>query len=120
MSFDIDTSELNAIAVQLGAAGPAALPLARAAVQKSSADIKRDGKLFAPVDTGFLRNSITYETQVSDAAAEGEIGPTASYGAYVEFGTSRMAPRAYMGPAFDRHAGEFEQAIQWIANQVGL
>ena len=114
-----DVSEWNRLTTDLGTAGRDALPAARVATQKSSADIKRDGQAFAPVDTGNLRNSIGYETWESADAVNGEIGPTASYGQHVEDGTSRMAPHAYMGPAFDRHAGEYEDAIASIIDRFG-
>ena len=48
-----------------------------------------------------------------------EIGPTASYGEYVELGTSRMAPHAYLGPAFDRHAGSWADALDEVALASG-
>ena len=47
-----------------------------------------------------------------------EVGPTAEYGAYVEYGTSRMAPRAYMGPAFDRHAPDLVTAVEQIRDRL--
>ena len=40
-----------------------------------------------------------------------EIGPTASYGVYVEYGTRRMSPQPYMGPALEANAPMFEKAI---------
>ena len=113
-----DVSELNKLAADLTAAGNQALPFARVAVQKTSADIKRDAQAFAPVDTGNLRSSIGYETRELATSVVGEIGPTANYGAFVEFGTSRMAPHAYMGPAFDRHASEFEDAVGAIVERT--
>ena len=117
--FRFDMADLNSFAADLGKVAKDALPLARVAVQKSAADIKRDAQAFAPVDTGNLRNSISYETHELASSVTGEIGPTAGYGAHVEYGTSRMAPHAYLGPAFDRHVGAFEKAIAAIIDQVG-
>lgn len=92
---------------------------AQVVVRKTAYDIERAAKNKVPVDTGNLKGSIGH----SDARSVGrsgtlaiEIGPTASYGAYVEFGTSRMAPQPFMGPAADQHAPAFEQAMQ----QIGL
>lgn len=116
--MDVDVSEINRFAADLGRLPDRVLPLARAAVQKTCADTKRDAQAFAPVDTGNLRNSITYETHETRDGAWGEVGPTANYGAFVEYGTSRNAPAAFMGPAFDRHAGEFEKAMEAIAAKV--
>lgn len=115
--FQMDASELNKLAADLGQVPRRALPVARAAVQKTSADIKATGQQLAPVDTGNLRNSITYRTRELSNAVEGEIGPTADYGHYVEFGTSRMPPHAFMGPALDRHGHELETALAKILDQ---
>lgn len=117
--FLLDMAELNSFAADLGDLAKEALPLARVAVQKSAADIKRDAQAFAPVDTGNLRSSIGYETQELASAVTAEIGPTAAYGPYVEYGTSRTAPQAFLGPAFDRHVGAFEKAIEAIVSRVG-
>ena len=91
---------------------------ARRITQKVCADTKRDGQAFCPVHTGNLRSSIGYETHSGGTSVWGEVGPTASYGVHVEYGTSRMAPHAYMGPAFDRHAGEYVDAMVKIGAVV--
>jgi phage protein, HK97 gp10 family len=92
---------------------------AQQVVRKTAYDIERTAKNLVPVDTGNLKSSIGH----SDARAVGrsgslaiEIGPTANYGLFVEFGTSRMAPQPFMGPAADQHQGAFEQAM----GQLGL
>lgn len=113
-SFDIDLSDFNRLAVDLGKASGKVVTLARLVLEKSSADIERDAKLFAPVDTGNLRSSIGRDLKGLTA----EIGPTASYGHHVEYGTSRQGPAAYMGPAFDRHAGEFADALGKITERL--
>lgn len=114
--IDFDFGELNKLSTTLEGATRDLLPLVRTAVQKTSADIKRDAQAFAPVDTGNLRNSIAYETRELTDSVVGEVYATASYAHYVEFGTSRMAPHAYLGPALDRHGAEFEKAME----QIGL
>lgn len=113
-SFSMDMSDLNRLAVDVGRVSAKMVPLARKVLEKSSADIERDAKLFAPVDTGNLRNSISR----SLSGLTAEIGPTASYSVYVEYGTSRKGPAAFLGPAFDRHAGEFEQALGRITERL--
>lgn len=105
--IEFDVSELNRVAVDLGRADAAVVRRVRAVLARSAADIEREAKAFAPVDTGALRNSIGVDLYGLDAV----IGATANYGGYVEFGTSRMAPHAYMGPAFDRHVGAFIDAV---------
>lgn len=117
-SFLIDMAELNKLSVDIENASREALPLARKVIQKTAADIKRDAQAFAPVDTGNLRSSIGYETRELTGSVTAEIGPTASYGAYVEFGTSRMGPHAYMGPALDRNGHLFEKAMEQVATKA--
>lgn len=58
-----------------------------------------------PVDTGRLRNSITHEVEMSEQAAY--IGSNVEYAAFVECGTSRMAPRPYLRPAAENHSSEY-------------
>lgn len=115
--------ELRGISRQLAAAGPKAEALTAAVVVKSLIGIESDGKRFCPVDTGFLKNSISREITAdtfrgSGGAFGGEVGPTAHYGAYVEYGTSRMGPEPYMGPAFDRWAPQFVAAMEQIPGKV--
>jgi HK97 gp10 family phage protein len=115
-SYAQAAAQLRAIAREQRAAGPRAEALAAKVVLKSLADIEADAKQLAPVDTGNLRNSISREiTSDTFAGAGGEfggqVGPTASYGAYVEYGTSRMRPQPYMGPAFTRRVPAFLAAM---------
>jgi HK97 gp10 family phage protein len=111
---------LNTLAVDLSMSGARAGARAALVVRKTTADIERDAQAFAPVDTGNLRNSIGHDITGDgrSGAIESEIGPTADYGAYVEFGTSQHGPAAYMGPAFDRHTADFEKALGQIADDT--
>jgi HK97 gp10 family phage protein len=105
---------VNTLAVDLAKSGVKVGAAAQTVVAKVAHDVEASAKAFCPVDTGNLRGSIGTDLGVLQAA----IGPTASYGGYVEWGTSRMGPHAYMGPALDRHAAEFEDGIA-IAAQRG-
>lgn len=115
MNISFDASELNALTGDLGNAGHKSVPLAAVAVKKILFLIERDAKAFAPVDTGNLKGSISTTVR----GLSGETGPTADYGHHVELGTSRQAPAAYMGPAFDRNAHIFEAALLSIADDLG-
>ena len=117
--IQIDASDFNTLAADLGNLAREAQPAVRVVVQKSAASIKRDAQLFVPVDTGNLRSSITYDTRDEAGAVTADIGPTADYGWYVEHGTSTTAPQAYIGPAFDRHAGEFLEALAAVVDGLG-
>lgn len=110
-TFYADMAEVNRLAEDMGKIPRELLPQVRIITQKVCADTKRDAQAFAPVDTGTLRSSITYETHQNKDSVWGEVGPTVNYGAYVEFGTSQHGPAAYMGPALDRNAHLFEKAL---------
>lgn len=71
----------------------------------------------APVDTGFLRNSITvggiYGEALLPGALAAQVGPEAAYGGFVEFGTSNPAypVQPYLTPAA-------EQASEWMVERM--
>ena len=86
-------------------------------VRKTASDITRDARINSPVDTGNLRSSIghTLTGDGRNRTIRAEIGPTASYAGFLEFGTSRMAPRPYLFPAADRHEAAFLAAMSQAA-----
>jgi len=103
-SVEADYTELRKLSVDLSQAGEDAGPKAQKIIRKGLVDITALGKRGAPVDTGFLRSSIKpsdLRRVGQTGVIEGETGPTADYGGFVENGTSRMAPRPYMAPAAD-------------------
>ncbi len=112
----IDMSEVNMLSADLGDLPVEKVDQIKPVVAATGVRVVRDGKLAAPVDTGFLRSSIGMD--LDDDGLGVEVGPSASYGGYVETGTSRMAPHAYMGPALDRNSGPFMQAIDQIAGDL--
>lgn len=116
--MDIEISGVDAIVADFTKFAAEMLPAVRVVTQKTCADTKADAQALSPVDTGFLRASIGYETKALATAVVGEVGPTAAYGEYVEDGTSRMSPQPYMGPAFDRRAPEFEAALGLVADRL--
>ena len=87
------------------------------ATRKAAANIDRDAKTLAPVDTGNLRASIgtTFTGDGRAGVMRAEIGPTAHYGIYVELGTSRMAAQPFLAPATDRHVPGWQAALEQIA-----
>lgn len=58
------------------------------------------------VKTGRLRASITHRLQYEGDQIVGEIGTNVEYALPLEFGTTRMAARPFMGPALDKHEEE--------------
>lgn len=117
MGADLDTSQVRALGSRLAGAGPRVGSRAAAALRKTAFDIEADSKALAPVDTGNLANSIS-TTIIGDGrfgSMTVEVGPTADYGIYQEFGTSVMEANPFMGPAFDRRAPGYAAALAQIA-----
>lgn len=61
------------------------------------------------VDTGQLTNSVQWEMTGEVSAV---VGTNVEHGMHTEFGTSRMAPRPWLGPAFEEAAESFEQGLK--------
>lgn len=149
MGIHIDASEVKKLSVDLARAGGRVGARAAGAFRKTAFDIEGTAKNLAAVDTGNLRGSIS--TDISGdgrfGMMEAEIGPTAEYGAYVEYGTQPhvirptdaemlafpgldgmafakvvqhpgTAPQPFMGPAFDRHSGQLEDALGDIGEDI--
>lgn len=114
----VEGGDLRALAAELTAAGPLARLKATRVVRKAAYDVVAGGQQRVPVDTGATRNSIhaTFWRHGDEFGAD--IGPTTSYSPYLEFGTSRMPPRPYMGPALDKVSGPFGQAIEALGGDV--
>jgi HK97 gp10 family phage protein len=114
-----DSSQLARLAADLEAGRARVGARAAAVVRKTALDLEATAKNRAPVDTGALKNSIS-----TDFAGDGpnvmaaEIGPTVHYGAYVEYGTSRMSPQPYMGPALDVHSAAYLAALGQTAEDL--
>lgn len=60
--------------------------------------LRDEAKRRAPVRTGFLRSKITAKKAGRNGA---DVISAAPYAAYVEYGTSKMAPRSHMRPAIE-------------------
>lgn len=73
-------------------------------------------------DTGNLRNSIRYEVHGSGTEVYGIIGTTQKnppYGTYLEYGTSKMAPRPWLRPAMLRNNDWIKKMLkQTVANKL--
>lgn len=83
-------------------------------VRRAAIAIQADAQAMAPVDTGFLKSSIT--TTVEPDGLSADIGPEADYGRHVEEGTYRMAAQPYLVPALERQADGFVQAMEQIGD----
>jgi HK97 gp10 family phage protein len=67
-------------------------------LDKSALMVLRSAQQKCPVRTGNLRASLTKEVSKDDLYAV--VGTKVHYAPYVEYGTRKMAPRAYLRPAY--------------------
>lgn len=107
-------------------------------VRKTAFDVQAQAASRAPVDTGFLRNSVYTVTSAGSTYGQGgsppgdasllpEVaGPSdkysasvavgASYGAFVNYGTRYMSAQPFWEPAIDAVRPSFESAVDKIAS----
>ncbi|GAA2860106.1 HK97-gp10 family putative phage morphogenesis protein [Nonomuraea rubra] len=138
-----DTSELDGLIKDLDEVAPRTEALTRTVVKKIGHDTVTLGQNKAPVDTGNLKNSIGVDP--IDDWMGFEAGPTAAYGADVEYGTepheikARNAgalfwegaehpvksiqhpgtdPQPYMRPAFDQATEPLDKVMAQIAKKA--
>ena len=108
-----DVSEMRQLAKDLRTAAATSTKRASVAVRKALFDIERLAKMRVPVRTGNLRNSIG--TDIDAGGLGGVVGPTAAYGGFVEFGTSKMGAQPYMNPAADAVIPKLQAALKGLA-----
>ena len=105
-------------------------------VRKAAFDIQAESASRAPVDTGFLKNSIYVVTSKSSDYGSGGgtnllppveaplddktayIAVGAKYGIYPEMGTVHMPARPYLGPAVEAVRPGFEAALGAIEQKM--
>lgn len=117
MTINFDGSELRALSSRLATAGPRVGAQGALALRKTALDIEADAKQLAPVDTGNLRNSISssFAGDGRNGAMAAEVGPTAEYGIYQEFGTSTQPGTPFLGPAYDRRVPTYMDVLGQLA-----
>lgn len=114
--------DMNTVAADLRAASGRVGAKGAVVVRAAAARVEATAKLFAPVDTGNLRGSIGPPVIEGDGRSgdiEAAITAHANYSRFVEWGTERMAPAAFMGPALDRVGPEFAAAVEAISDPLG-
>ncbi len=78
---------------------------------ESAIMVETDAKVFSPVDTGRLVNSITHRIVRDDGVLTAEVGTNVEYAPYQEFGTSKMKAQPFLNPALDRNQSRIEADI---------
>lgn len=111
-------------------------PAVRASVEAGVQLIQEAAQSYCPVDTGALRDSITYEVEDTGRSVVGRVGPHTDYAEFVEYGTGRrgagspgagagpydenwpgMPAQPYMRPALD---GSREPIAELFASNLSL
>jgi HK97 gp10 family phage protein len=110
----VDVSQLNRLEVDLTTASIRVQVGSERVVRKTALDCEAIAKTFCPVDTGATVNSIGTDMETVTRAV---VGPTTEYAPCLEFGTYKMAPRAFMGPAMDRVTPDFIAALEHLAGE---
>jgi HK97 gp10 family phage protein len=105
-------------------------------VRKSAFDIQASAQSLAPVDTGNMKSSIYTKTIDGDQYPGGGstdlvdnqvpgvdettayVAVGASYGIYVEMGTTRMPAHPYLAPAVEQVRPGFEAAMGAIESKM--
>jgi len=97
---------------------PGTLDRVEVATRKAGLDVVRNARQRAPYDTGALRSSITSQVTRTRGAVEARVGPTVHYARFLEEGTSRIAPRPYMRPAFDSVRRGYVDAVRQAVREA--
>lgn len=122
MADIIDSSEVDRLVADMGAASRKVPAEVRKVVQKGSLNIKNDwreawtGHAHAPS----LPYAVTYDTTVKGTVVEGEIGPDkdkrqGALGNIYEFGTPNNAPIPGGQPSLDAEEPRFIAALQALS-----
>ena len=69
--------------------------------------VVEEAQSIVPVRTGTLQRSIRWQ----GGNGEYSVGSPVNYASYVEFGTSRMAPRPYLTPALEHNIPLLKQDL---------
>lgn len=110
-------NQLNAIAAEFDQAAYSTIPRAVALLQIEGDELGRIARDLCPRgETGELADSIW--ATVDPVRLSVEVGPWAFYGHFVEFGTSKMAPKPYMGPAADQREQAFLDAVAAMGAEI--
>lgn len=74
-------------------------------VKESTLETEKKAKQLAPVDTGYMRNSIN--STFTNGGKVGTVAVGADYAIFNEFGTSKIPAQPFMFPAFNQEKEEF-------------
>lgn len=85
----------------------------------SAISVQRRSKTLAPIDTGRLRQSITYEIDGAGIPAWAKVGTNVEYAPYQEFGTSRgIRPKRFMRGGLEDSVGDIRGFLAQAAKEI--
>lgn len=67
---------------------------------------------YPKTDTGNLVSKIFFRIDKNELV--GEVGTALDYGVYLELGTSRMSPRPWLQPSFNKHKQDIQDGIKEV------
>lgn len=68
--------------------------------------------------TGALRNSLFWDLQRGKLTARFGVKGGLEYARYLEYGTSKMAPRPFIRPSYDKHYKDVAPSVSKIIQKV--
>lgn len=89
------------------------------AAERTGAWAAEESRRLAPVDTGELRDSITYQVRRTATSFAIVVLAGADHALYVELGTSHMSAQPYLRPVLDRIVAQYRQFLAAEIGRVG-
>lgn len=116
---------LNELVAVLRGAAEDVLPEARKVTAKAALNIKNDAKkrVSGLAHAPHYPRAISYDVAVRGEAVAAEIGPDkdrpqGALGNILEYGTSKNAPYAHLGPALDYEGPAFERYLGQLGEDL--
>ena len=101
--------DLRRLALALAEVGPVAEAAVRAIIRIGGRTAYTDARARAPVRTGYMQSTVYVKYDTDGLGFE--LGATADYTAFVEYGTVHMSPQPFIVPAFEQSVQVSEFAI---------
>lgn len=86
------------------------------AAERTGAWAAEEARRLAPVDTGELRDSISFQVRRTATSFAIVVLAGADHALYVELGTSRSHAQPYLRPVLDRIVAQY---LQFLADEIG-
>ncbi|QXT62753.1 HK97-gp10 family putative phage morphogenesis protein [Tessaracoccus palaemonis] len=122
MHLSVDATGVTHLRQQMGTIPREIRDKAGRSVRVRAHEIESLAKQQVAVDTGYLKSTIgvnsAFDLRTSTSDLVATVGASAHYAAYVEYGTAKMPPRPFLGPAFDTVRPRFEADIEAIMREA--